>query len=334
MLNIINIRNWKRHYSSKLGYLLIILAAAFAGLLEVVGKPLVDSADYSNAELNPIALSLYVYIIILLFFSPIAKKTQKTRKILKKDYMIMACIGIAEVSAITLNFFGLMGTTAVNSSIIGNTEIIFAVIIAIAFFKERLQRSEYLPFAMIVFGAMLLPVGYEIYQTGFEVSSIVTGDLLIILGAFFYAIDMNISKFVSKQVSAAKISQISAFGGIIFATGLIFMFQIPLDLSFEQLPDIIFIGIFATGMSSLFFVLALRLIGAVRTIILYSTTTIFGVLFAGLFLAEEISLIHIFSMATAGVGIYMLRNRLSKDELDDDSEEIDEEIKSRTNIVS
>ena len=87
-------------------------------------------------------------------------------------------------------------------------------------------------------------------------------------------------------------------------------------------------------MSSFFFVLALRLIGAVRTIILYSTTTIFGVLFAGLFLAEEISLIHIFSMATAGVGIYMLRNRLSKDELDDDSEEIDEKIKSRTNIVS
>ena len=298
--------NWKFIRKSTIGYILIITAAGLAGLLEVAGKPLVDASEIED-EINPIVLALATFIVIALFFTPIAKKSKSKFKLGKKDLTLICLIGVAEVSAITTNFFGLMETTAVNSSIIGNTEIIFAVIIAIAIFKEKLEKNEFIPFLMIIFGAMLFPLWMEFSENGFQMSKLVFGDILIMIGAFFYACDMNISKFVNCKISAAKISQISAVAGGLFAITLIFLFEIPIDMKIHQIPNILFMGIFASGLSSFFFVISLRMIGAVRTILLYSTTTMFGVVFAGIFLAEEITIFNIISIGIAGIGIFMLR---------------------------
>jgi len=70
-------------------------------------------------------------------------------------------------------------------------------------------------------------------------------------------------------------------------------------------------SIAGTGMSTLFFLMALKMIGTVRTVLLYSTTSVFGVIFSGVFLAETISTIDIMSLVLVLGGIFLLRNRLA-----------------------
>ena len=134
---------------------------------------------------------------------------------------------------------------------------------------------------------------------------------MILLAAGFFALDISIAKFVSKRVPASRISQISAFAGVPFAMVVMMIFQVPFDLPLEQMPVIVYMGIFVSGLSYYFFVIALRLIGAIRTILIYSTSTVFGISFSAIFLGETITELNIVSVAIIGIGIYLLRKKIA-----------------------
>ena len=181
-------------------------------------------------------------------------------------------------------------------------------------FKERLNIKECIPFSAIIIGMMIIPIGNNIYQNGMHFETIVAGDLLIILSGFLYAIDITICKYVSDKYDSRRVTQITSFFCAISILIIIILFEIPLDFDLESLPSIAVIAIFGTGMSTLLFLAGLRLIGAVRTILLYSTTSIFGILFAGIFLSEDVTLIDILSLGITLIGIFFLRHKLAKSE--------------------
>ncbi|MGI0041951.1 MAG: DMT family transporter, partial [Nitrosopumilaceae archaeon] len=128
-----------------------------------------------------------------------------------------------------------------------------------------------------------------------------------------YAVDINMCKHVSSKINAKKITQISSFAGGGFALFLILIFQIPFNVSISHIPNIAVVGIFGTGLSTYFFIMALRSIGAVRSILLYSSTSVFGMVFATLLLHEVITLQSALSIALVLGGMYFLRNRLGND---------------------
>ena len=45
---------------------------------------------------------------------------------------------------------------------------------------------------------------------------------------------------------------------------------------------------------------------------IYSTTTVFGVMFAGIFLGEQITVFDVSALGIVVFGVYLLRNRLAK----------------------
>jgi len=295
-----------------LGYVLAILAAALYGLIHVIGKPLLEQSS-SGVEINPIALAATIYIINGLFFTAFTRKSKPLRSIGNKNLILIAMIAIAEVSAVITYFFGLKDATAINASIFSNGEIIFSLLIAITIFRERLHRKEITPCFMIIFGMMILPIGYDFYNNGMMLTDLVFGDMLIILAGLLYAIDVNLCKFVSDRISSLRIAQLLSFIAGGFAIALLVTFQMPYEISFEQLAPISLIAILGIGLATVFFLMALRLIGAVRTILIYSTTAIFGIIFSALFLAEQITLVNVISIVTVMIGMYLLRNRLGKE---------------------
>ncbi|HSD04462.1 MAG TPA: DMT family transporter [Nitrosopumilaceae archaeon] len=300
--------------SPRLGYVLVICAAALAGLIHSVSKPMLEHSDVNLVEINPLTLAAVIFIINGLFFTPVKKNGDRVTKIGRKNIMLLLFIGIAEVSAIITYFFGLKESTAVNASILTNGEIIFSLLIAIVIFREKLQKKESVPFSLVIAGVVLLPLGYDLYQNGMIMTNLVFGDLLILLSGLFYALDINMCKYVSDRIDAKKITQIASFFGGGFALFLILIFQIPFEISLSHIPNIAVIGIFGTGISTFFFLIALRLIGAVRTILLYSSTSVFGMIFAGILLREEIAAPNIISIILVFMGIYWLRNRFAMDE--------------------
>jgi len=300
------------HPSPRLGYVFVIVAAALAGLIHSVSKPILEYSNTNTVEINPLTLAAIIFIVNGMFFTPI-RKNMESAKIGRRNYFLLAIIGIVEVLAISTYFFGLKESTAVNASILTNGEIIFSIFIALIVFKEKLGKKELPYFSMIIIGASLIPIGFDLYQHDMNLSGLVFGDLLILLAGLFYAIDINMCKLVSDKINAKKITQISSFAGGGFALFLILIFQIPFNVSLSHIPNIAVIGIFGTGLSTYFFIMALRSIGAVRTILLYSSTSVFGMIFATLLLHEVITLQNALSIALVLGGMYFLRNRLGND---------------------
>ena len=298
---------------SKYGYYLIILSSALAALVHVISKPMLENSE-NVMPINPIVLAFLVYFIGGIFFTPIAKKTDSISKFGKKDWMFMVAIGIAEVAALIAYFYGLSASTAVNASIFSNSEMVFALVIGMMVFREKLRIKECIPFSMIIIGMMAIPIGNTLFQNNFSLGEMLTGDLLIILSGILYGIDITLCKYVGDKFDARRVTQIVSFVCAAVAISLIVVFQIPMDIDLMQLPSILALSILGTGMSTLFFLMALKFIGTMRTVLLYSTTSIFGVFFSGLFLAEAVTMMDILSLALVMTGIVMLRNRLSGNE--------------------
>lgn len=306
-------RHWVRVNFSK-GYIFALLAAGLAALMHVAPKPLLESSN-GLLEINPMVLACIIYFMNGLFFTPFSKNSEPCKKIGNKNLFFIILIGLAEVLGLITYFFGLKDSTASNAAILNNSEIIFSIIIAITILRERMKKKEIPAFSIVIIGMVGLPIGFDFYQGGLSFTNLVAGDFLILISGLFFALDINISKYVSDRLDAKRIIQLTSFVGGSFALGLILFFQIPLDVSLSQIPGIVITGIAGTGASTLFFLVALRSIGAVRTTVLYSTSSVFGVILAGIFLSETITPVNIFSVILVLTGTYLLKNRISEEDI-------------------
>ena len=305
------------HFKSKrttfwVGTVIALLAAIFASTINIVGKALVDpSYGFVEDAVHPLNMAIFLGLISGLLFTPFAKGKQSPTKFSRKSLFFVIILGVTDVAAITTNFFGLQHTTAINATILINTELLFVLLIAIIVFKEKIQKRETFPLGLVALGAIIIPLGIDMTQNGTFTSGFVAGDMMILLAAGIFALDISITKFLVTRIPDVRIIQISAFAGIPFALVLMLIFQVPFDVPWEQMPIIVYMGIFVSGLAYYFFVIAMRLIGAIRTILIYSTTSVFGISFSAIFLGEEITPLHILSVIVIIVGIYLLRKKMA-----------------------
>ena len=297
------------------GYAVILVAAILAALLHTISKPLLDSSVSGITEINPITLAAIIFLFNGLFFTPFKREKETKGALGRKNIFFLVVLGILEISAIITYFFGLKDSTAVNASILTNGEILFTILIAVIIYQDRIGKKEMPAFTMIVTGIILLPVVYELYSTGLVITDLVFGNLLLILAGVFVALDINLCRHITDKIGPKKITQWVSFIGSGFAFLLILVFQIPFNIDLQQLPSIAIIGLFGTGMTTFLFLISLKLIGTVRSMLLFSTTSVFGVIFASIFLHESITLTNVASIILVSAGLYILRYRLGKNEI-------------------
>ncbi|HXU96073.1 MAG TPA: DMT family transporter, partial [Candidatus Nitrosotalea sp.] len=268
--------------------MLAIIAAALTGMIHSVPKQLFSFSP-SNIELNPLTFVAIVYLINGVFFTPIKKDSAPLSKLGRRNLVFILAIALAEVSGLVSYFFGLKQSTAINGSILTNGEIIFAVLIAVTVFKERLHTREVIPFSAIILGIIALPIGYELFQSHLSITELLLGNLLILLSGAFCATDIILCRYVTGIVDPKRITQLTSFAGAAFVLIAMAAFQVPFQVDFRQLPSIAMLGLFGTGFATFLFLAALKIIGTTRTVLLYSTNFVFGVIFATVFLHESLS---------------------------------------------
>lgn len=298
----------------QLGYLLILISAVLAALIHVLAKPLLDNEG--GFEINPVVLTACIYLINAAFFTSLTRKSQPIATLGKRNMSLLAIIGIAEVAALITYFFGLKESTAANASIFSNGEIVFSLLIVMVIFKENLQRREIGPFAMLILGMMVLPVVYDFYSHGMMLTDLVIGDLLIIMSGSFYALDVMLCRYLSDKIDSKRITQLTSLISGVCAMGALVAFHIPFEIEPWSLGPIAFFAIGGTGFATMLFLVSMRLIGGVRTILLFSTNSVLGVIFAVILLGEVLTPINIISVALTFGGIYLLRNRLGEKQED------------------
>ncbi|MEK0330811.1 MAG: DMT family transporter [Nitrosopumilus sp.] len=293
-----------------LGIALALAAASMEALADVIPKPLMEDTQILPA--SPLMIVFLIYIVNGAIFTPFTVKSKPLSKFSIKPLYALTALGIVEVLSTIFFLYGLKDTSAINASILGNSEIVFGVIIAMIVLGERIKRKEILPFMLIGFGAILIPFGTDIFEGGF-MTNFVVGDLMILISGLFLGIVMTMYKKLGDKFDSRRIIQYTSFVGAAIALGAILVLGIPFELDPNHLPTILITGVIGIGMPIFFILIALRYIGAVRTILVFSTSTVFGVMFANILLGEIISIANVCSMGIVIAGIYLLRNRFARD---------------------
>jgi drug/metabolite transporter (DMT)-like permease len=313
------------------GYGAAVTAAALFGSVSSLSKP-------ALSDIDPVLLSSMVYLIAAATMIPIVKvithqKNMTVPSLLslkRKDYFLITAIALCgAVIAPTLYFFGLKQALASDASVLLNGEMAFTVLFAILFFKEKLDRIGYVGIVLIFVGLTIVSAGNSLtwilslsspYSLQESISNfrVGFGDMLILLSTLFWAVDNNISKILTQRVNIARIVQLkSAIGGtILLLITVLFVpqfIQIVKDINLTQIPNIVALGVGGFAASIFFFLYGLRIIGTVKTIIIFSTSSIFGVMFAAIFLNESIDVYKIgVSIGIIISGIYMVNKRSGK----------------------
>lgn len=296
--------------ATTIGFAAALLSAAFSALPDVVTKPIVDPVD-GSAPMDPILIVLIMYLVTGIFFSPITKFQKTKQSVIKKtSWIAMIVYGCASAASTIAFSFGLQETTATNASILSNSETIFTVLVGVFVYREYLAKKEIPPFALIAIGAIFLPIGSDIYEQKFELSKFMFGDVMILISGFIYGICPFISKHAG-DVSTTKVVQVMSLSGACLCIALLLVFQTPIVLNLTNFSILSFVGIAGIGGSVLFFVLAARLIGAVRSILIFSSASVFGIIYSGVYLLESIDIFIILSLILTTTGLYLLnRHRI------------------------
>ena len=109
----------------------------------------------------------------------------------------------------------------------------------------------------------------------------------------FWGLDNNISKIASQRIDVARLIQLkSAIGGSCLLV-IAFLLGVPVNITLAEIPNIILLGVVGFGISLFFFLNSLKRIGTVRTILIYSTSAIFGLILAFIFLHESIGVYQV-----------------------------------------
>jgi drug/metabolite transporter (DMT)-like permease len=305
-LNSVLSRRQKIKISTTVGFIVAVLSAALSALPDVITKPLVDPGSSGVTPTDPLLIVFIMYFMTGIFFTPLAKMQKPSNVTIKKSAWLALIIYGISCAASTVAFsFGLKETSATNAVVLSNSEIVFTVLFGIIVCKEYLAKNEIFPFALIAIGVIFLPIGSDIYEHKFEFSKFMFGDVMILISGCIYGLCPFIAKHAS-SVNTIKVVQVMSLSGAFMCLALMLILQTPFTLDISNFSLLSLVGISGIGGSVLFFVMAARLIGAVRAILIFSSGTVFGIVYSGFYLLEPIGLFVILSVVATTIGLYLL----------------------------
>ena len=290
----------QKYGSQRLGYLFAVLAAIMFGSVSVLAKPLVSSVD-------PILLASLVYIISAIALSPFARKQKQ--KFARRDLLLILSIAVCgAVIAPSLYFVGLTHASASDAALIANGEVFFSVLLAVMFFREKLKPVGWIAIILVLAGMVIITTNLNF--TDFTLQQIHYKDMLLIFSTLFWALDNNLSRYLAQKMNVANIAQIkSAIGGIMLLVIAVLIFRININVETDQIIPILVLGSVGFAASLYFFLQGLKRIGTVRTITIFSMSSVFGLVAAGVFLAEQISWYQIMAAGIMILGIYLVSRK-------------------------
>jgi drug/metabolite transporter (DMT)-like permease len=294
-----------------IGYVSAIIAAILFGSVSTITKPVLE-------DQNALSISSLLYIIAGLSLLPlmtlssfnsdniITREYSSNTKSNRKYFLLLVTSICGAVIAPSLFFFGLSNTSASDSSILINGEVLFSILLAIIFFSEKLIKREIISIILVLAGIVILTTNMQTSNSFLELN---IGNIMIVGSTLFWALDNNISKIISKTIHIPKIIVLKSLigGSVLFILTMIIFGIEEFKVDLIHIPYLLFAGSLGFGASLFFFLHSLKRIGTVKTILLFSTSSIFGMIFATIFLKENITIYQIIAVTVILSGCYLIK---------------------------
>jgi drug/metabolite transporter (DMT)-like permease len=281
----------QRYY--RRGYAYALLGAVCGGIVPTLSK-LVSTS-------GPLEVSALVALLGGGVLIPYKAKVVPR----KNDLFLLLPIGILGAAVGPFLYIsGIRDTTAVNASLLVNGELFFTSIIAFAAFRETLKRVQLLMGLLVVIGIIVVSTNLDLSSV--QLTSGISGNILIIASTFLFGIENNLSRIASQRLGPVLVTKYRNLIGGVVLLAVMAGISAPLTVSLSALPLVLGLAV-ANAATVLLTISALRRIGAVRTLLVFSTSSIFGSIFALIFLREQITPVQILGGAFMLSGIYLIQ---------------------------
>lgn len=274
------------------GYVYAIVGSVCAGSVSTLAKYSLND----NSPLVVTGLSVLLSGLVLLAYQP--KRRPERGSV---GYLVF--FGIVGAALAPLMFFaGLSQTTAVNAALLANGEVLFTTIIAYTIFHERLGKSQAARGLVIVAG--LLVVSTNLNLSTLTSLRTLTGNLLVLGSTLCWGVENNVVATVSKRFNNVLLSKFRNLIGGGALTAIFLGAMVPWGFGTSDLIALGLLSLVIAGATYLF-IAAVRRLGAIRMLLVWSSSTVFGAVFALVFLREAISPAQIFGGALVVGGIFL-----------------------------
>lgn len=235
----------------KKAYFFVVLTAFLFGTMEVALKIV-------GNHLDPFQLTFLRFAIggLLLLPFALAELKKNNIKLCLKDYLTLLGVGVLGIP-ISMVFFqlGVINSNAATASVLISINPLFTMVCAHFFTEEKLNRHK----ALVLFIG-LLGIIFMIKPWNLQDGNTVKGIIFMLLAAATFGMYTVAGKVsVGKMGIMAQTSISFLLGSIVLLIMILFMGRPVVSGVAENLPLVLYVGIFVTGLGYFSYFMAIKL---------------------------------------------------------------------------
>ena len=281
-------------------YLLLLVCTACWGGNAV-------AARFAVGEISPLLLTSLrwagVTLIIWLVAYP---KIIRYKKILVKRWLYLFCMGALGFTGFNILFYiSAHSTTAINIGILQGALPVFVLLGAFLIFRETILPIQLGGITITILGVVIVATEGDFNQ--FKSLQFNKGDLLILGACLIYAvytIFLRNKPNVPGMVMFAVIAVSAMLASLPFAF-FEFLSASTVWPTHQGWLVVLFVVIFPSFLSQLFFIRGVHLIGASRAGVFINLVPIFASAFSAIFIGEIFKMYHLIGLIFVLTGIWI-----------------------------
>lgn len=257
-----------------------ILAAALYGISSPVSKLLL-------IKIPPTLMAALLYLgagfgmLFINIIRVLRHKNQTEAKLTKIELPYIVGMIILDIAAPIFLMLALTMTTAANTSLLNNFEIVATALIALFIFKEAVGRRMWIAIVLITTASIILSIE-DASSFSFSI-----GSLFVLLACVCWGFENNCTRKLSLK-DPLQIVVIKGFGsGVGSLIIAIAIGQYRTEIIY--LASALLLGFVAYGLSIYFYISAQRTLGAARTSAYYAVAPFIGVLLSIIIFGQKMT---------------------------------------------
>jgi drug/metabolite transporter (DMT)-like permease len=289
--------------TERLGESLIICEVLVYALFPIV-------VNYTTKIMPPIlfaGLSTIMAGVALFTYILIDKQLSKLKNIQALKYILAVTLFVIIIPSIFI-FTGTSKTSGINTTILLQTEILFAFLICGIFVGEKITPQRIGGAVMVVIGAVAI-----LYNGTFQIN---WGDLLIIAGTFFFPIGNIYAKKALELTTPAVILFVRSFLGgmiLVFISLLSENYQVSLSgYAMDNFEFILLNGALIYGLSRLLWYEGLKRLDISKATSLAMSYPAFSLFYSYIFLKEIPTIYQWMGFIIIFFGVFILTYKRKK----------------------
>lgn len=275
------------------------LLLLFAGLIWGLGFVAQSTAMENIGPLTFIGLRFIVATAAVLPFA-LRETARAAKPLTSSDYKAFAILGSMLFSGMVLQQTGLLTTSVTNAGFLTGLYVVLVPLLGVLLFSQWPHPVVWVSAVFSLTGIFLL--------SGGSLDGFSQGDWLMIAGAFFWALQ---GLFIARY--ALRIGRPITMACIQFA--VVAVAGLAAALTFEQIewhtiqaaaPEILFTGMFSSGVAFTLQAIGTRYTSAPQAAIFLSSEALFAALFGAILLGERLSVIGLAGCALIFLSMMMV----------------------------